>query len=136
MDLGDLRGLERKARADAALPGVPTYLGLPGEAAGPVTVRKRAAGELHPNGRTFVYLPTVSESEVTHSMVAQLGDRLFGGDVTAFVSRARADLATLLDAAFADERARYAAALGSTGDPALALELREAARRVTELVPA
>ncbi len=37
-------------------------------------------------GRTFVYLPTVSEGEVTHSMVAQLGDRLFGGDVTAFVS--------------------------------------------------
>ena len=39
-------------------------------------------------------------------------------------------------AAFADERARYADALGSTGDPALAAELRDAARRVAALVPA
>jgi hypothetical protein len=56
--------------------------------------------------------------------------------VAAFVTRARSDLSTLLDAAFADERARYAAALGSTGDPALASELRDAARRVAALVPA
>jgi BlaI family penicillinase repressor len=37
-------------------------------------------------GRTFIYVATVSEHEVTRSMVAQLSDRLFGGDTTAFVS--------------------------------------------------
>lgn len=52
------------------------------------------------------------------------------------MNRARGDLATLLDAALDDERDRYATALGSTGDPALAGELRHAARRVAQLVPA
>jgi hypothetical protein len=67
----------------------------------------------------------------------KLLEAIFGeANVAAFVARARDDLATLLDAAFADERARYAGALGSTGDPALAAELRDAARRVAALVPA
>jgi predicted transcriptional regulator len=37
-------------------------------------------------GRQFVYRPTVSESEVASSMVADLTQRLFRGDVTALVS--------------------------------------------------
>jgi len=65
----------------------------------------------------------------------KLLEAIFGeANVAAFVSRARDELSTLLDAAFAEERARYAAALGSTGDPALATELRAAARGVASLV--
>ena len=37
-------------------------------------------------GRQFVYAPTVSEEAVTRTMVAELTDRLFEGDVTALVS--------------------------------------------------
>ena len=37
-------------------------------------------------GRQFVYRPTVSEEEVTRSMVADLTQRLFEGDVSALVS--------------------------------------------------
>lgn len=37
-------------------------------------------------GRHFVYRPLVSEDEVRRSMVSELADRLFHGDVTALVS--------------------------------------------------
>lgn len=37
-------------------------------------------------GRRYVYRPTVTESEVTRSMVGQLAERLFQGDVHALVS--------------------------------------------------
>jgi BlaI family penicillinase repressor len=37
-------------------------------------------------GRQFIYLPTVSESEVKRSMVAELAHRLFEGDFTALVT--------------------------------------------------
>lgn len=37
-------------------------------------------------GRQFVYAATVSEREVRRSMVADLTERLFAGDVTALVS--------------------------------------------------
>ena len=37
-------------------------------------------------GRRFIYQPTVTESAVTHSMVADLAERLFGGDVTALAA--------------------------------------------------
>ena len=37
-------------------------------------------------GRTFVYAPTVSEDEVTRSMVSSLTDRLFAGNAKALVS--------------------------------------------------
>lgn len=37
-------------------------------------------------GRRYVYRATVTESEVTRSMVGQLADRLFHGDVHALVS--------------------------------------------------
>jgi predicted transcriptional regulator len=35
------------------------------------------------DGRRFLYAPTVSAPDVTYSMVADLADRLFGGDVAA-----------------------------------------------------
>ncbi len=38
------------------------------------------------DGRQFVYEPTISEAQVKHSMVAQLTDRLFEGDVKALVT--------------------------------------------------
>jgi BlaI family penicillinase repressor len=38
------------------------------------------------DGRKFVYRPLVTEQQVRSSMVSGLRDRLFGGDVTAFVS--------------------------------------------------
>jgi BlaI family transcriptional regulator, penicillinase repressor len=37
-------------------------------------------------GRKFIYRPLVSESEVRRSMVDELRDRLFGGNVTELVS--------------------------------------------------
>jgi predicted transcriptional regulator len=37
-------------------------------------------------GRRFVYSPTVSEAKVQRTMVGELTERLFGGDVTALVS--------------------------------------------------
>lgn len=37
-------------------------------------------------GRRFIYRPLVSESEVRHSMVAQLTERLFDGNPAALVS--------------------------------------------------
>ena len=37
-------------------------------------------------GRQFIYLPRVREAEVHRTMVADLTDRLFQGDVTALVS--------------------------------------------------
>lgn len=38
------------------------------------------------DGRRFVYRPTVSEEEVTRSMVADLAERLFDGSTVALVS--------------------------------------------------
>jgi len=38
------------------------------------------------DGRQFVYRATVSEAEVTRSMVSELTERYFQGDVTALVS--------------------------------------------------
>ncbi len=37
-------------------------------------------------GRRYIYHPVVSEAEVTRSMVGQLAERLFEGDVPALVS--------------------------------------------------
>ncbi len=42
-------------------------------------------------GRRFIYQPLVSEPEVTRTMVADLADRLFQGEVTALVSHLLAE---------------------------------------------
>lgn len=39
-----------------------------------------------PEGRHYVYRPLVSEEDVRRSMVSELAERLFAGDVTALVS--------------------------------------------------
>ena len=89
---------------------------------------------VHTGGLTGAEVGITAATAVVNQ---KLLEAIFGeANVAAFVTRARNDLAELLDAAFADERERYAAALGSTGDPALAVELREAARRVAALVRA
>jgi predicted transcriptional regulator len=43
------------------------------------------------SGRRFIYRPRVSESEVRHSMVGELTDRLFRGDTAALVSHLLAE---------------------------------------------
>jgi BlaI family transcriptional regulator, penicillinase repressor len=43
------------------------------------------------DGRRFIYEPWVSEPDVTRSMVSELADRLFGGEVTALVSHLLAE---------------------------------------------
>ena len=42
-------------------------------------------------GRRYVYRPTVTETDVTRSMVGQLAERLFQGDVHALVSHLLAE---------------------------------------------
>lgn len=43
------------------------------------------------DGRRFIYEPRVSEPDITRSMVSELADRLFGGEVTALVSHLLAE---------------------------------------------
>lgn len=49
-------------------------------------LEKRGVVRHRSEGRQFVYSPTVSELEVRRSMVADLTERLFSGDVTALVN--------------------------------------------------
>jgi predicted transcriptional regulator len=49
-------------------------------------MEKKGVVEHRLDGRQFVYRPTVDERDVTRSMVADLTQRLFEGDVTALVS--------------------------------------------------
>jgi predicted transcriptional regulator len=49
-------------------------------------MERKGVVEHRSEGRQFIYRPLVSESEVHRSMVADLTERLFDGDVTALVS--------------------------------------------------
>jgi BlaI family penicillinase repressor len=49
-------------------------------------MEKKGVVEHHAEGRRFIYRPTVSESQVRRSMVADLTSQLFRGDVTALVN--------------------------------------------------
>ena len=51
-----------------------------------VKMEKKGVVQHHLDGRRFVYSPTVTEEEVKRSMVGDLTERLFAGDVTALVS--------------------------------------------------
>jgi hypothetical protein len=83
---------------------------------------------------TFVHTGGLTGAEVgitaaTAVVNQKLLEAVFGeANVLAFVTRARQDLVTLLDEAFADERGRYDRALGATDDPALADDLRQSAQ--------
>jgi energy-coupling factor transporter ATP-binding protein EcfA2 len=83
---------------------------------------------------TFVHTGGLTGAEVgitaaTAVVNQKLLEAVFGeANVLAFVTRARQDLVTLLDEAFAEERARYDRALGATDDPALADDLRQSAK--------
>jgi hypothetical protein len=83
---------------------------------------------------TFVHTGGLTGAEVgitaaTALVNQKLLEAVFGeANVLAFVTRARQDLVTLLDEAFADERGRYDRALGATDDPALADDLRQSAK--------
>jgi len=87
---------------------------------------------VHTGGLTGAEVGITAATAVVNQ---KLLEAIFGeANVAAFVSNARQELGVLLDAAFGDARDRYAAALGSTGDPNLAMALRDAARRVAQLV--
>jgi hypothetical protein len=89
---------------------------------------------IHTGGLTGAEIGITAATAVVNQ---KLLEAIFGeANVAAFVADARRRLSELIDAAWAEERDRYAAALGSTGDPALAHQLRDAARRVAQLVPA
>ncbi len=89
---------------------------------------------MHTGGLTGAEVGITAATAVVNQ---KLLEAIFGeANVAAFVADARAELATLLDEVFADERARWTGTLGATGDPALAAELRTLARQVSELVPA
>ena len=49
-------------------------------------MERRGVVEHRVDGRQFVYRPTISEQEVTRTMVADLTQRLFEGDVSALVT--------------------------------------------------
>ena len=51
-----------------------------------VKMEKKGVVTHRAEGRRYLYRPLVSEAEVTRSMVGQLAERLFAGDVTALVS--------------------------------------------------
>ena len=89
---------------------------------------------VHTGGLTGAEVGITAATAVVNQ---KLLEAIFGeANVAAFVGRARAELVRLLDAAFTDERERFTSALGATGDPALAGQLRDAARRVAAMVPA
>ena len=89
---------------------------------------------VHTGGLTGAEVGITAATAVVNQ---KLLEAIFGeANVAAFVGRARGELVTLLDAAFIDERERFSDALGSTGDPALSGQLRDAARRVAAMVPA
>ena len=83
---------------------------------------------VHTGGLTGTEVGITAATAVVNQ---KLLEAIFGeANVAAFVAQARNDLRELLDRAFVDERARFEAALGETGDPSLAHRLRDAARRV------
>ena len=49
-------------------------------------MEKKGVVEHRAEGRQFIYVPSVSEPDVHRTMVADLTDRLFQGDVTALVA--------------------------------------------------
>lgn len=66
---------------------------LPGKRRAPTTIatmltkmERRRIVKHRVDGRQFVYRPVLSEEEVTRTMVADLTQRLFEGDVSALVS--------------------------------------------------
>ena len=89
---------------------------------------------VHTGGLTGAEVGITAATAVVNQ---KLLEAIFGeANVAAFVSHAREDLGALLDAAFADERARWSAALGQSGDPAVAARAARAAGEVARLVPA
>ena len=84
---------------------------------------------VHTGGLTGTEVGITAATAVVNQ---KLLEAIFGeANVAAFVGRARGDLRELLDRSFVDERGRFEAALGATGDPGLARRLREAAERVS-----
>ena len=90
---------------------------------------------VHTGGLTGAEVGIAAATAVVNQ---KLLEAIFGeANVAAFVSRARDSLGSILDEAFADERGRYASALGGLpSDEDLAAVLRDAARRASVSDPA
>ncbi len=89
---------------------------------------------VHTGGLTGAEVGITAATAVVNQ---KLLEALFGeANVAAFVGRARSRLTAILNAAFAAERSRFDAALGTASDTALAEALRDAARRSAASVPA
>ena len=89
---------------------------------------------VHTGGLTGAEVGITAATAVVNQ---KLLEAIFGeANVAAFVSRARDSLGAILDGAFADERDRYASALGGSSlDDDLAELLRDAARRSSRIDP-
>lgn len=85
---------------------------------------------VHTGGLTGAEVGITAATAVVNQ---KLLEAVFGeANVSAFVTRARGALGTLLDDAFDVERARYERALGTAGTDGLAGRLREGARRAAD----
>jgi energy-coupling factor transporter ATP-binding protein EcfA2 len=126
LDVGErirIMGARRKGWAQAASIGV--------NAIGTSAV---LAVFVHTGGLTGAEVGITAATAVVNQ---KLLEAIFGeANVAAFVAQAREELDAILDGVFADEHRRWSATLGETGDPALAGELRDAAREVARMVPA
>ena len=90
---------------------------------------------VHTGGLTGAEVGITAATAVVNQ---KLLEAIFGeANVAAFVARARERLGSILDSAFADERGRYATALGGlASDDDLGERLRDAARRAALVDPA
>ena len=76
---GSLPSLDRMLhQADKILPAVTTWIGLPRNAEAPMVVRKKYAGEWHPNGRNFIYMDQYSGKvlQVENVLTSPVGTRI------------------------------------------------------------
>jgi hypothetical protein len=89
---------------------------------------------VHTGGLTGAEVGITAATAVVNQ---KLLEAIFGeANVAAFVSQARDSLSSILDSAFADERGRYASALGGLPrDDDLGEALRDAARRSSRMEP-
>jgi predicted transcriptional regulator len=91
--LGDLQGaIQRVLWGESEAKVARVTEALPGKRRAPTTIatmltkmERRGIVTHRVEGRQFVYRPALSEAEVTRTMVADLTQRLFEGDVSALV---------------------------------------------------
>lgn len=96
-------------------------------------MEKKGVVEHRSEGRQFLYRATVSESEVQRSMVADLAERLFAGDIAALVSHLIAEQAP--EPAEVERLKRVIAKAARAADPKGSAELASGAQSESEARP-